>query len=143
MLHTDLAAFRLTALVCVCGRGYERGQGRCESDKAYYRPFRVGMPRRYGRGRAINAGVFTRGQVAIPYSGLYSWGMTRKPNPRYIADIRLAVEVSGMSDEIAEARLEEVRAFIVERLGRSTFTRLPGQPAVVYSDIISDVVRES
>lgn len=67
--------------------------------------------------------------------------MTRTPQPRFIADVRLVVEISGVTSEEAERRLEAVLDFLQDRVSRSTFTRLAGQPRVEhFPDVISDVV---
>lgn len=66
--------------------------------------------------------------------------MTRTAAPRFIADVRLAIEISGADEDDAERRLEAVVEFLRERTERTTFKRLAGMPRVEVADIISDVV---
>jgi hypothetical protein len=78
--------------------------------------------------------------LAFPYRMLYLMRMTRTANPRFVADVRLVIDIAGTDEIDAEARLDAVCDFLRERLGRSTFERLSGKPRVELVDIISDVV---
>jgi len=47
-----------------------------------------------------------------------------------MADIQIAVEISGVDEAEVEQRLEAIAAFIGQRLDKTTFRRLAGQPRV-------------
>jgi hypothetical protein len=78
---------------------------------------------------------------ALSHNMRYGKRMTKPPLPRYIADIRLVVEISGEDEADAEQRLAAVQDFIETRLGRTTFHRLAGKPSLAQCpDVISEVV---
>lgn len=66
--------------------------------------------------------------------------MTRTAQDRYIADLRLVVEIGAASEAEAAERLEAALDFLKDRAAKTTFRRLAGQPDVTYSDISSDVI---
>lgn len=58
--------------------------------------------------------------------------MTKQPLPRYRTTLHITVDLSASTDDEADQRLERIGDEIMQRLGKTTFQRLPGKPEAAH-----------
>ena len=89
---------------------------------------------------AVGAHNSRRSGLTVTRNMLYVTRMNRPPLTRYAATVAITVVLGATDEDDADKRLEAVESFIVERLGKTTFARLPGKPRVLHVESLEPSV---